>query len=251
MTKIPNWIMEKRNWMLPGDKPPDFKQIVDKTIAVFAVFTGATLTFFVRDFLLKARPLPEGFLNFSFCERAAIVAAVVSLLLRYIVGSAVHFYAAYVPKTELVRAPAGPAQANNREAFIVQDRKGSYSTSLAWLLFDIAALVVFGILAVKIALSENMQELLWSALYFVAGGFIWSVFVALARKGKEGEVAKRWASIDGVQACLLAALMFFGASASYQAFGLAAVAVVCLCFDFAVQSRPAEVWEAEVKRSSS
>lgn len=39
--------------ILQPSATPDFKQIVEKTLAVFAVFTGATLTFYVKDFLFS------------------------------------------------------------------------------------------------------------------------------------------------------------------------------------------------------
>src|SRR5947209_11094758 len=87
-----------RAWICPYSDAPDFKQIVDKVLAVFAVFTGATFTFFVNDFFLMRR-LPAGFADFDLWERIYVLAGVIALLLRYIMGSAVHFNAAYVPKS--------------------------------------------------------------------------------------------------------------------------------------------------------
>jgi hypothetical protein len=40
----------------PHDRP-DLKQIVDRTMALFAVYTGATLSFFVKDFLFSDAPI--------------------------------------------------------------------------------------------------------------------------------------------------------------------------------------------------
>ena len=125
MNKRSDWTIEKRDLMLP-DESRDSKQIVDKTIAGFAVFTRATLTS-SSGTLAQGQAAPEGLTRFVLRE-AAIVAAVVSLLLRYIVGSAVHFYAAYVPKTELARAH--PACASRRSRSLHRSGpKGSYSTS--------------------------------------------------------------------------------------------------------------------------
>jgi hypothetical protein len=42
----------------PNDNP-DLKQIVDRTIALFAVYTGATLSFFVKDFLFSDENLEK------------------------------------------------------------------------------------------------------------------------------------------------------------------------------------------------
>lgn len=79
---------------------PDYKQIVEKTLALFAVYTGATLSFFFKDFLFSKQNLATyhglGWLSYwgTWCSLA-----VVALLLRYIVGSAAHLNYVYVAKT--------------------------------------------------------------------------------------------------------------------------------------------------------
>jgi hypothetical protein len=41
-----------KEWFYDPGAEPDFKQIVDKSLVLFGVFTGATLSFYVKDFLL-------------------------------------------------------------------------------------------------------------------------------------------------------------------------------------------------------
>ena len=54
--------MGKRGDAMPVCTPhdrPDLKQIVDRTMALFAVYTGATLSFFVKDFLFSDKNLDK------------------------------------------------------------------------------------------------------------------------------------------------------------------------------------------------
>jgi hypothetical protein len=234
-----------RNWLVPPSDAPDFKQIVDKTLAVFAVFTGATFTFYVKDFLLTAR-LPKGFEHFAFWERALVAAAVMSLLLRYIVGSAAHLNTAFVPKVSqvAVREWTTDEQGRRIETVTVREREVPRNPSIRWLFFDIVWLVIFGVLAVQLTLSSDMRELMWSTLAFVTGGFLWSLLAVWCRRGVEQAVAHRWVYIDLVQGFCVFALIWLP-SHTYQVIGLAALSVVCLFIDFSVLSRPAEVWEEE------
>ncbi len=234
--------MKLWRWICPSSEFPDFKQIVEKTLAVFAVFTGATFTFYVNDFLLVRKPLPPGFGHFSLIDRVLVLAAVMSLLVRYITGSAVHLNAAYVPKTTQVVEPT----ADNPKTFAIREIKSPHDRSIGLLFFDIMLLVGFGILAVFITLASTMRELLIYSLMFVLGGFIWSL-IAMLRPVAERAIAKRWLLIDGAQAAITAGLICLSISDIRKAWVLAAVYVFCLFLDFAVLSRPSEAWQAPAK----
>lgn len=223
------------HWICPPSEAPDFKQIVEKTLAVFAVFTGATFSFYVNDFLLARKALPPGFANFTLVDRIFVLAAVMALLLRYIAGSAVHLNAAYVPK-------ATPTLQRTNGGFTIKEIAAPHDRSIGLLFLDIVLLVGFGILAVFITLASTMRELLVSSLAFVLGGFVWSL-IAMARPVAERTIAKRWLLIDGGQAAITAGLICLSISDTTKAVVLAVVYVFCLFLDFAVLSRPSEAWQ--------
>jgi len=58
-----------RQWFYNANAEPDFKQIVEKSLALFGVFTGATLSFYVKDFLLMDKDV-QGFKELPLWSRA-------------------------------------------------------------------------------------------------------------------------------------------------------------------------------------
>jgi hypothetical protein len=143
---------------------PGFKQIVENSHRIFTVFTGATLSFYVSDLFMEKD-----------AWRFWAVPAVIALMLRYIIGSAIHLNQTYAnAKTE---------------------------PSCSWLFFDIVCLVVFGFLALFIIRGpDDIDTLLWRSLYFVVAGFSWSAIAFLFRGGKQAEIGGTWMKIDGIQA---------------------------------------------------
>ena len=153
---------------------PDFKQIVDKALALFAVYTGATLSFFVKDFLFSDANLKAFHDLGDWLQYWGLYAAVavVALLLRYIIGSAVHLNFTYVPRTTQ-RVP------NDGGDIVATKTYGS--TSVCQIFVDLLFLILFGILAVFITRrADNIHVLMWDSVYFVSAGFLWSL---LARVG--------------------------------------------------------------------
>jgi hypothetical protein len=229
-------------WFHDATAEPDFKQIVEKSLALFGVFTGATLSFYIGDFLF-ANKLSTGFATFGFGDRACLVAGVIALLLRYIVGSAVHLNLRYVPKVTtsivetLVPGPGG--QQLRRLDFI--ETKGPSLKSLRWLFFDIVMLVFFGLLAVFILHASDLREFMWYAAYFVGAGFVWGL-VAATWRPDDAAIAKRWMVIDISQlAITLVLILLYSEGWAGDLIIppiLAAVYVFCLLVDFAVVSRP-------------
>jgi hypothetical protein len=139
-----------------------YKQIVENSHRIFTVFTGATLSFYVND-LFSAKE----------AWRFWAVPAVIALMLRYNVGSAIHLNQTYATaKTE---------------------------PSCIWLFFDIVSLVAFGFLALFIIKGpDDIDTLMWRSLYFVSAGFTWSL-IALFRGGKQAEIGCTWMKVDGSQ----------------------------------------------------
>jgi hypothetical protein len=211
-------------WLSDTHKPsPDFKQIVEKSLGLFAILTGVDFSYFVGDYLFGAKTQTFG--NFPLWGRGLVAAIVISLLLRYIVGSAVHLNARYVRKEPAPGAAAVPDP--------------NLSTSLSWLCFDIAMLVFFGALAINLTYAPDLETLIWRCFYFVAAGFAWAV-VAWVCRDQDKPIAKLWMAIDSVQGIFTLLVI---ATHGY-ANDLLRVAVLAffygyfLILDFAVVSRP-------------
>ena len=233
-----------RQWFYNANAEPDFKQIVEKSLALFGVFTGATLSFYIGDFLF-ANKLPDEFMAFPFWSRACLVAAVIALLLRYIVGSAVHLNLMYVPKVtptfeEVVEHDAA---GNPVRRFVLREPNQIESKPLWRLFFDLIVLVVFGILAVSIIHAQGLQGFLLLAACFVFAGFLWGAFALFRRQDRP--IAQRWMAIDGVQATATVLLLFgvrYGLIDKLATTAvLAALYVFFLLIDLAVVSRPPQV----------
>lgn len=181
--------------------PNNYKQIVENSHRVFTVFTGAALSFYVTELFTQAEP----------AWRFWVMPAAIALLLRYIVGSAIHL--------------------NNTYASAPTNR---FSTDIL-LFFDIFWLVLFGYLAVYIIRSNMLDDFMWRASYFVFLGFVWSI-LALCRTAREAEIAKKWALIDGGQVLFTLAVLLspklFTLSDNTRAIVLTIGYLICLFLDF-------------------
>jgi len=229
MPGIRQRVGETKAWLCDWRVEPDFKQIVEKSLALFGVFTGVTLSFYVKDFLFSDK-IPAGFEQFSIASRSLMALAVISLLLRYIVGSAVHLTATYVPKvTTTIEAIDG--------RHVLVEKKQPKSKSLFWLFFDMLMLVVFGLVAVLITYSAGLEELMLRSGYFISLGLVWNVVALLFRPG-DTAVAERWWWIDMFQLIVTLALIVTPGFVVLKTFVLAGVYLFCLFLDFCVVSRP-------------
>jgi hypothetical protein len=226
----------------PNEKP-DFKLIVDRAVAVFGVYTGATLSFYVKDFLFSPKNLAHfhGIWDWATYWGSWAVIAVVALLLRYIIGSAVHLNRTYVPKeTQTVQGNfvIAPPDANTRQVNLtVSVEKAYQSTSLCWLFVDILFLIVFGILAFFITSSADIEQLMWRSIYFMAGGFVWSA-VAWKWRTQDAVIATEWIWIDLVQTALTFILICISAAPIYKAVPLTLLYLVCLFADLYTLAKP-------------
>jgi len=221
-------------WFYDRPAEPNFKQIVDKSLDLFAVFTGVPLAFFVKDFLFEnTKP---GFAALSLTSRVFVAAAVIALLLRFIVGSAAHLNSRYKPQ----KPAAGGA-------------KVAELPSLRWLFCDIVFLVLFGTLAVYIVYAGNLHDLMVRAFGFIAAGLAWGVLAVFFRK-KDRPIARPWMAINTGQLAITAVLIWgpwrFLQPDSAKTAILAGVYVFCLFLDFTVVARPprqqvAAAWSKE------
>jgi hypothetical protein len=220
--------MDLRNvayWFYDRSATPDFKQLVEKSLALFGVFTGVTLSFYIKDFLFGDN-IPVGFLDFSIFDRVLISACVIGLLLRYIVGSAVHLNATYVAKVT-----------TRIENNVLVESKEPKSRSMWWLFCDISFLVAFGLLAVVIIYSADMDKFLLHSAAFIGFGLAWSVIAFIWRPG-DGPIAIRWVVIDGFQLAVTLSLYAADLSDSHKTWALTFIYGACLFLDFWVVSRP-------------
>jgi hypothetical protein len=140
------------------EKPPNFDQAIKVILATFTVFTGLALTLFLappnKTAGLKIPPIEidaiHGWRWWAFF-------ALVALLLRYIIGSAIHLNYVY----------GGEAPRSN---------------SVGLLFKDLMFLVLFGMLAFYIIDAGNVGHFVARAMLFVLAGFIWSIFDYLVRR---------------------------------------------------------------------
>jgi hypothetical protein len=196
---------------------PDYRQIVEKTLALFAIYTGATLSFFFKDFLFSKQNLAAyhglDWLSYwgTWCSLA-----VVALLLRYIVGSAAHLNYAYVGKAAISGSNAAPTAAK--------------SNNFCLLFIDLLFLVVFGILALLLTQStDSVAILMRHAIYFIAVGFVWSV-LALPRSTSP-LIPGTWIAIDIVQIAGTLLVLYFIPGELAQAIVLGLAYLVFLFLD--------------------
>jgi hypothetical protein len=225
-------IRRAKDWICDWSVKPDFKQIVDKSLTLFGVFTGVTLSFYIKDFLFVDK-VPPGFTEFPLWSRALIVIAVTTLLLRYIIGSAVHLNVRYVPAVNDVFRQKSE---DGGMEFAIEERKLK-SESIGLLFFDVLVLLVFGIFAVAITYALDFEELMWRSFYFMMVGVVWGVIAALFRDG-DRDMAERWLAIDVFQLAATLLLINLPVPPVAKAVVLAIVFVFCLFLDLCMVSRP-------------
>lgn len=157
---------------------PNFEDIVKVVIATFAVFTGVA----IKDYVTSTNLAPYHWFAFI---------ALVALLLRYIIGSAVHLTYTYA------RKDADPKKEPN-------------SASVLLLAKDFGFVVYFGVVAVQMSKAPNFEQFWFFAKCFLGAGFIWSIsdcvirYAWCLRAGHDREWPKRqfwlvWATLDAAQ----------------------------------------------------
>lgn len=214
------------------DSYPDFEQIVKVVLTTFTVFTGLALPAYISEYVFTKANLD----NFS-ADPSSLsfwhvwagdwhtwgFVALTALLLRYIMGSAVHLNFMYVPATK------------------ADGKKRPRSTSVFLLFKDLSFLVIFGLIAIAIARAPNLASFMHRAMVFVAAGFIWSITDAAIR-GAIGRVHANekpgyfwivWSFLDALQFVTTAAVVWLVPDPIWKA-GIVAVAYTVFLF--------ADVW---------
>lgn len=144
-------------------KAPKFDDAIRVILATFTVFTGLTLTRFLAppDKIvgnnLAPIKIPPIEIDAIHGWRWWAFFALVALLLRYIIGSAIHLNYVY----------GGDAPR---------------SSSIAMLFKDLIFLVLFGMLAFYIIDANDVEHFVTRAMLFVLAGFIWSIGDYMVRR---------------------------------------------------------------------
>jgi hypothetical protein len=199
--------------------PPKFDEIVKVVIATFAVFTGVAIKDYVASNVLQDQ------------DWYAFV-ALVALLLRYIIGSAVHLTYTYA------RKEATAAEPN--------------SASVLLLAKDFGFVVLFGVIAVRMAEAKDFAAFWFFAKCFLGAGLVWSItdcivrFVWCKLAGNDNEWPKRpfwlpWAVLDAAQLFLTWAIPQACPLEASQAVTLAVVYALFLLVDLKVMARTLQV----------
>jgi hypothetical protein len=212
----------------------DFMQPVAVVLQTFAVLVGISLTDFFDE---SKNKLPEGLQPWAFV-------AVVALLLRYIIGSAVHLNSTYGERTDDAGHKMGPLR-----------------QSRLFFLKDLAFLVAFGYVAIQMVHAHSRDyafpHFMREAAWFVGLGLVWSIIDIILRsllgerlRFKDDDKVSRlsfyWAALDAGQLFLtLIFLHWHGfhrwaefvaaklclTGSVFMAIALAAIYVVCLIWD--------------------
>ena len=209
--------------------PPDFEHVVKTVLATFAVFTGLTISNYVKDTIFTVDHLRAYYdwQDWAGDWRCWAFAALVCLLLRYLIGSAIHLNYMYV-------TPKG------------RDEPRSFSVLL--LFKDVIFLVVFGVIAVFISKAESADLFVDRAGWFLLSGLAWSVLDWLMRRFwpdprehprplKERPFWAIWILLDGLQLALTWGLVSCIEDDLVKAIALAVIFTVFLFFDILAMVR--------------
>jgi hypothetical protein len=158
------------------------KTSIERCIDVLIATFGALAGFALIRFLTLTPPTPLQLSD----DFGWVTAAMAAVLLRYMMGSAVHLNRTFVERA--ADDPANPGW-----------------VTLILLFKDLAFLVLFGVLAVKITQSTNIVEFIHRALRFVAWGFVWGVvdfgarWLLLRKRPANYHLETSWLVLDGLQ----------------------------------------------------
>ena len=190
-----------------------FEASVKTILTTFGVFTGFAIKSAIDAIQFPASPSWWAFLDLLKDSHLFVGIATVALLLRFIIGSAVHLNLCYV----------------------VEPR----SAKPVMLFKDLAFLIIFGLLAVfMIKAGDDVPAFAMRASLFVLIGLIWSGIDALARAGQTGGekslFSGEWILIDFGQLAVISLVLYKIHDAWWQAFLLAAGFVLALYLDMRI-----------------
>lgn len=190
-----------------------FEDSVRTILTTFGVFTGFAIKSAIDGIQFPTSPSWSAFLDVLDDSHLFVCIATVALLLRFILGSAVHLNLCYVVEPRSVKP--------------------------VMLFKDLAFLIVFGLLAVfMIKAGDDLSAFAKRASGFILVGLAWSAVDALARIGQTGGekslFSGKWIVIDVVQLALIWLVRYAVQNDWWQAFWLAAVFAIALYLDMRV-----------------
>jgi len=174
-------------------KKTPLDRCVEVMLQVFGAFAGFALIRFITA-------SPPGPLQKS-PDLWWLVAALAALLLRYMLGSAVHLNGRFVTREE----PPQPPESGDNPNWVT------------FILFfkDVAFLVALGCVAVFITMSQSIDEFIFASKLFVGLGAIWCVVDLLFRMGCYWKIPSpykleiAWFAIDAMQFAFLCKIDWF------------------------------------------
>jgi hypothetical protein len=159
---------------------------IERCIQVVLATFGALSGFALVTFITTAPPNAPNPIQSRPDELNWLIFALAALLLRYMLGSAVHLYRTYVPPTPL-GTPALPDW-----------------WTIIFFFKDLFFLVLFGLLAIKITQSVDVPEFINRSAIFILWGLIWGLidfglrFVQSAVTARPMNLADRWLEINWI-----------------------------------------------------
>jgi hypothetical protein len=192
-----------------------FEDTVRTILTTFGVFTGFVIKSAIDGIKFPPSQSWWDALDVVKDSHLFVCLATIALLLRFIIGSAVHLNLCYVVEPRSVKP--------------------------VMLFKDLAFLIVFGLLAVfMIKAGDNVASFATRAFVFVLIGLLWSLVDAFVRQGQTGGeqslFSRMWIKIDAGQLVLIL-IVYYLIPADYdwsQAFVLAVGFAVALYMDMKV-----------------
>lgn len=186
-----------------------FEDAVRVILTTFGVFTGAVIKSAIEKIQFPESSSLLAIFQILTNFHVFICLATVALLLRFIIGSAVHLNLCYV----------------------VEPR-----SKMPLMLFkDVAFLIVFGLIAVSMVNAKDVAGFATRATWFIAAGILWSLLDRLARAGRAGGekslASPWWVGID-IGQLVLGGLVFLATNDPlWQSIALALIFALALYLD--------------------
>jgi hypothetical protein len=190
-----------------------FEDTVKTVLTTFGVFTGFVIKAAIDQIEFPPSKSWWDTLDLLKDPHLFVCIATVALLLRFIIGSAVHLNLCYVVEPRSVKP--------------------------VMLFKDVAFLIVFGLLAVfMIKAGDNVVSFATRAAVFISIGLLWSIVDAFVRRGQTGGeqslFSGEWIGIDLAQLVAIAIVLWLVHDKWWQAFVLAIGFAVALLWDMKI-----------------
>ena len=161
---------------------------IERCIEVVLATFGALAGFALVRFITTAPPNVPNALQSQPDQLNWLMFALAALLLRYMLGSAVHLYRTYVPLRDAT--PTTP---------VLPDW-----WTIIFFFKDLFFLVLFGLLAIKITQSVDVTEFINRSAIFILWGLIWGLidfgvrFIQAAITARPMNLANYWLEINWI-----------------------------------------------------